>query len=164
MLQAYEHVIRIIIKLSRYLPIICACIYTHTYIHAHMCGCIAVKISALLSSAGYTFDEAIKSRHGESGCCYWILKSQHLPLSSFFLHLLVCFWTTEYSIVSSFLQPTSDAPECMEKVIQHNGPSNKMERIIKFQSKRDVLLPVQPHIPFSSQIISHLKTINWRKN
>lgn len=38
--------------------------------------------------------------------------------------------------MSSFLQPTSDAPECMEKVIQHNGPSSKMERITVSKQKR----------------------------
>lgn len=111
--QAYEHVIIIVIKLRIYLPIFCVCVYIYTYI----CCCIATKFSVLLSSTCYTFDEAIKSLHCESGCCYWVLKlEQYLPLSSF-LHLLICFCTPQYSIVSPFLQSTSDVLNCMKKRI-----------------------------------------------
>lgn len=106
--------------------------HIHIYTHTYICCCIATKLSILLSSTCYTFDEAIRSLHCESGCCYWVLKlEQYLPLSSF-LYLLVCFCTTQYPIVSPFRPSTSAVLRHMKRknFSQCNGPSNKMERII----------------------------------
>lgn len=121
--------------------------YTYIYTHTYICCCIATKLSVLLSSTCYTFDEAIRSLHCESGCCYWVLKlEQYLPLSSF-LHLLVCFCTTQYPIVSPFPQSTSDVLRHMKrkKFSQYNGPSNKMERIIISKQMRHFVAHRAPY-------------------